>query len=135
MPIYDYKCPTCGLTGGVMRELGDTSPPDCPECAEKVGMRRQYTTFAIKAPMQPHYNMTTGTYISSSNQFSDQLKAMSEERTLRTGIEHNFVPHDPREMKDELGVTDEGLEATYRRTRDSGDEGTVRRMKREGVWL
>lgn len=118
MAVYEWRCPECRQAYATRRPLGDTTPPTCPPCQTPV--KRRYSPFAIQIPMQEHYNHSVGAYITNERQFKDQLKIQSEAATLRTGLEHNFVPHDPRDAKDSLGVTDEGLEATYRRRRELG---------------
>lgn len=63
-----------------------------------------------QAPMMhEHFNTSTGTVVSSRRGFQDDLKRLSEERTERTGIHHNFVEVDITDKK-ALGVTDEGIE-------------------------
>lgn len=144
MPIYEFRCRQCGITYQSLRSIGDTTPgTPCPDCGGVMGRK-----FSTPAPspvgMETHLNPTTGTVVSSHAQFADDLKRQSEERTIRTGIEHNFVPHDPREMKAELGVTDEGLDSAYRTLHDSGELVTTSRSRtpkplkpapKDGVWL
>lgn len=69
--------------------------------------------------MQDHLSPTTGQYVRNERDFKDQLKAISDAATERTGIPHNYVPTDPRDMKAN-GVTEEGLKETY----DKGDDHT-----------
>lgn len=118
MPVYEYRCPQCGQAYAARRRLGDTQPPACPTC--EIPTRRRYTPIAIRNSMPEHFNTSVGTFVSNEQQFKDQLKVQSEIATLRTGLEHNFVPHDPRESKEALNVTEEGLEATYRKRRELG---------------
>lgn len=118
MPVYEWRCPECKQAYASRRTLGDLTPPTCPTC--NVPVRRRYSPIAIKLPMAEHWNTSVGAYITNEQQFADQLKIQSEQATLRTGIEHNFVPHDPRDAKADLNVTEEGLEATYRRRRELG---------------
>lgn len=118
MPVYEWRCPNCQTPYQSQRALGDLTPPTCPTCQTPV--RRRYSSIAFKLPMPEHYNASVGAYVSNETQFKDHLKVQSEQATLRTGLEHNFVPHDPRESKQELGITEEGLEATYRRRRELG---------------
>jgi hypothetical protein len=63
--------------------------------------------------MREHFNVSTGQFVNNEQQFADQLKIKSEEASLRTGMDHNFVPVDVTDMK-ALGVTEEGLEHTRR---------------------
>lgn len=32
MPIYDYRCPSCGTTVEVLVRMGEAEPPTCPSC-------------------------------------------------------------------------------------------------------
>jgi len=61
--------------------------------------------------MPEHFNVAVGRPVSSSKQFADELKRKSEEASLRTGMDHNFVPVDVTDMK-AVGATDEGLDHT-----------------------
>jgi hypothetical protein len=69
--------------------------------------------------MPEHFNQSTGTYISNTREFADELKRKSEEMSNRTGMTHNYQPVDVTDMK-ALGVTDEGLEHTHKVHRDTG---------------
>lgn len=42
MPIYEFRCDTCGLVSMPLRSLGDTEPPRCAVCVRQ--MRRIYST-------------------------------------------------------------------------------------------
>jgi putative FmdB family regulatory protein len=117
MPIYEFKCAKDGVFQD-WRELGDTKPPPCPTCSGV--MTRKYSLFQPKMDMQPHFNAAVGRYVNGKNDLNDAFKTLSEERTEATGIEHRYVAVDPREAKTELGVTDEGLDATYAKMRDDG---------------
>jgi hypothetical protein len=66
--------------------------------------------------MPEHFNNAVGEFITGKQQFYDGLKRKSEEAWARTGLDHDFQPIDPSDMRDPSahGVTDEGLEATYR---------------------
>ncbi len=124
MPIYEYRCNQCGNATSVTYDIATyevmkNRPPLCA-CQIPGGhpMVRVFS-FAIKPTMVEHLNHTTGQVVSSERQFRDQLKRQSEEATIRTGIEHNFVPVD-RQDKETLGVTAEGLDATYNRRKQLG---------------
>lgn len=99
-------------------------------------------SFQLAPVMQEHLNATTGKPVSSKRQFRDQLKQASDEATRRSlegslefaraadeqGIDigdfkpreipHNFVPVEDREQ---LGVTEEGMDATKKEQTDSGN--------------
>lgn len=65
-------------------------------------------------PMQDGYSPSTGSYISSEQDLSEQLKRASEAASQRLGIEHRFTPIDMRDRA-QTGQTDEGLDATMAR--------------------
>lgn len=106
MPMYQYRCNWC-------HEETDTQVRadfvDCPSCKN---LAKRIFGFAYKPPMQAHFNPSTNQYVSNESQFKDQLRQASDAATERTGIIHNFVPTDPRDMK-AAGVTEEGLKETY----------------------
>jgi len=111
--IYEWYCKLCNEIIQVEKYLD--SPPQ-----HKCGswMVRRYS-ISTRRSMPEHFNASVGKYVSNENQFRDELKRASEEATLRTGMEHRFVPIDPRE-KASLGVSDEGMENTFRRQREAG---------------
>ncbi len=118
MPIYTYKCLSCAATGDLIISMDDSDVVQiCPYCTSD--MKRIPSRFSTSTPFDSHFNPTVNAHVSSKSQFTDLLKAQSEAATLRTGIEHNYKAIDPRESKDMLGVTDEGLDATRRRAHDS----------------
>lgn len=120
MPIYEYRCSTCGaefeesLT--IAEYASHTSKYLCPDC--DVPLSRIFSV-SIKTSMPEHYNHSAGEYVSNERQLRDSFKRQSAMASERTGIEHNFVPVDPQDRK-KLGVTAEGLDATYNRRRQLG---------------
>lgn len=97
-----------------MSEYGN---PVCTPC--RGGRMVRVFSFNQKPMMPEHLNSTTGQVVRSERQFRDQLKRQSEAETVRTGIEHNYVPVDVQDRQT-LGVTAEGLDATYNRRRKLG---------------
>jgi hypothetical protein len=63
-----------------------------------------------------HFNNSVGEFVTNKRQFYDGLKRQSEASSIRTGIEHDFQPVDPTDMRDASahGVTEEGLDSTRR---------------------
>lgn len=116
--IYAYSCQSCDSqehhTG--FRPIGAHLDKPCQSCG---GLLLRRASFQFRRGMAPHFNQSTGTYVSSQREFNDGLKRASEAATLRTGMDHNFQPVDVTDMKS-LGVTDEGLEETRRRRRAEG---------------
>jgi hypothetical protein len=116
----------------------------CPVCTHGLDDQpRQYSMlkkrfFAppFKMPMPDHYNVALGEYVPNKVKLEDRWKQKSEERTERLNLDTNFELRDVREYAEEAGVTDDGLEATYRRTHDEGDPAGARRGEREATrWL
>lgn len=122
MPVYEYKCGVCNLSwdlSATIQEYDSFAGYDhCPYCGAEDKVARVFS-FSVKPTMAEHMNNTTGQVVSSERQFKDQLKRQSEEATIRTGIEHNFVPVDHNDRQT-LGVTSEGLDATYNRRKELG---------------
>lgn len=109
--IYSYKCRSCGHTHDTTTHATGYMGP-CPRPACDGDMYRDYSSVQLARPaMQEHLNTTTGTVVRTMSQFEDDLKRKSEEATLRTGIEHKFVPHMPSEAP---GVTGEGIDESNR---------------------
>lgn len=110
MPVYAFACPCGSRLERFVSQMSPPSPPLCPTCDTRMSRR---FSFSFRRSMPEHFNSSIGSYISNERDFKDGLKAQSEAATLRTGIEHNFVPADISEPA-AYGVTDEGLDSTYR---------------------
>jgi len=102
MPMYEYKCQHCNIKF-TSYTRNDKIP--CPLCARDASRR---FSFAIQPSFQDGYTPTTGGYVASRHDLTEQLKRKSEELTNRNGIEHRLVPVDFRDM-DACGVTPEGI--------------------------
>jgi putative FmdB family regulatory protein len=50
MPIFEYKCPSCGKMQEILVKSGSGKAPDCPDCGKK--MDKQFSSFAavVKEP-------------------------------------------------------------------------------------
>lgn len=121
MPTYEYRCPECKNRSQLQMSIGEYSlwsQFECVECYCGTTMVRVFS-FNQKPMMPEHLNSTTGQVVRSERDFRDQLKRQSEAETVRTGIEHNYVPVDVQDRQT-LGVTAEGLDATYNRRRKLG---------------
>lgn len=112
MPFYEYRCTSCYQKFETMTR-GESLP--CRSCGEPA--KRLYS-FTFKEPLQEHYNIATGQYVSNETDLKNQFKVISETASERTGIEHNFVPTSPDMASN--GVTDEGLQSTYNRMSPEG---------------
>lgn len=125
--IYEYECKGCGATF-------HTSDPNEKEYMDEAcrqglyhnfdtepcnGLIKRVFSFSVRHPMPAHFNKAAGVYVNSERQLKDAFKVQSDILTERTGIEHNLVPID-HEDKKTLGVTSEGLAATYDRRKKLG---------------
>lgn len=100
MPIYQYRCRTCGHEESIFDSISD---PDglkdlydlgvgCPDCDSGSLLTRVFgfstTTDLIG---DGYYDNSVGAYITSRRQLDDHNKRASEAHTARTGVETNFV--------------------------------------------
>lgn len=88
-------------------------------------MRRDYSTVSFSRSFQPHFNHSVGKFVNNKREFSDELKRASESASLRTGIDHNYKPI---EMNEAPGVTNEGLDETAKRRRETGQDQPTKRI-------
>ena len=51
MPIFEYKCSTCGFVNEVLVKSASSKGPACPECSE-IEVEKQFSSFAavVKEP-------------------------------------------------------------------------------------
>ena len=125
MAIQQFKCRTCDIRVSTQQPVGvePSAPRTCPKCGGQ-DWGRVYDVQVVR-PMHEHMNHTTGTLVSDMRGFRDALKRKSEEATLRTGVEHNYEPVDPADMKkvvEDSGAV--GLDSTNR-ARHAAGERTV----------
>jgi putative FmdB family regulatory protein len=115
MPLYEYRCRTCGFVAH-RTAPSDTIGP-CTMCPE--GELRRVFGFQMAPVMHAHYNRTTGTIISDNRQFARELREKGDKLTEQDGIPRRYEPislSDPSA----LGVTGEGLDSTNRRRVQNG---------------
>ena len=101
MTRYEYKCPK----GHTFRT---SNASNLAWCHTHGHLSRRVWGFSFKPTMKEHINSTTGQYVRTEQQFSTQLKRMSESASIRTGIEHDFQPVDISTPTSN-GVTEQGL--------------------------
>jgi putative FmdB family regulatory protein len=47
MPVYEFRCATCGKDVEVVRPMGETDPPGpCPECGGR--LRRRWSRVGVR---------------------------------------------------------------------------------------
>jgi putative FmdB family regulatory protein len=107
MPVYEFKCRVCETPYQSWR---DTHPPMCP-CGSMT--KRVFSTFAVDV-YQPHLAHDGSHEITSARQHALELRHAGEAQEERTGIPASFVPVHPADQKEVYGITDEGLDSTYR---------------------
>lgn len=126
--LFSFLCDECGSEWHDIHHvgIGETHPTSsCPLCDGT--MRRCVSQVNVMPGMQPHWNAAVGRPISSDAQFRSELSRKSDELSERTGADHKFVPVDMNDKK-ALGVTDEGLDTTARRRRESGMDAPTRKI-------
>lgn len=120
MKLQDYRCKACDQFFVGTHVLSEQLPGlECPLCFTTGSIIKKFSV-ALHRPMKEHFNLATGRWESSMAGIKERFKKASEEATERTGIPHDFQPVDMRD-KEALGVTDEGLDETYRRQRETGE--------------
>lgn len=115
MTVYAYKCRECD----VRYESTTYGLSVCPNCRSS-SLRRDYSSVNLSpSAFQPHFNHAVGEYVSSSRDLDEQFKVKSEQQSLRTGADHNFVRLDPGDVPTPTKDTDI-LETRNRNVRDKG---------------
>lgn len=110
MPVYEYRCPTCGPV--ISSDRADSIPHECGEVA-----KRRWS-FQMAPVMHAHFNHTVGKEVSDHRAIKRELARKSAEMSERTGVEHRYVPTVPGDVKEK--ATDEGLDTTFNRMRSEG---------------
>lgn len=113
MALYQYRCLTHGDFDST---LHSSVGQPCPVCSNFA--RRVWTMFRTnRIQIEKVYNSALGEWVSSEQEMKDRFKAKSDEMSARLGNTVNYSPVDP-DQKSAYGVTDEGLESTYRTQHD-----------------
>ncbi len=47
MPIYSYKCSSCGKAFDIEQSFKDEAIKDCPYCGNKGSVKKVYSDFAV----------------------------------------------------------------------------------------
>ncbi len=117
---YTYRCPTHGAFDSDSR--GDELW--CPKCHTR--SQRKWS-FTVSAPFTAHLNPTTGTIINTPSQFKSELQQANDINEA-AGRPSHLEPVDLRD-KAALGVTSEGLPATYDRLLHEGRDSDAKRLR------
>ena len=133
VPSYTYRCDTCdnevdvrltfaehdAFNSSIIHEVFDSDPQGFTTVGICPGVYQQVLSFSYRPSLREHYNPTVGQHISTSAQFRSELTRASDIQSERTGIAHNYQPVDIDDPQS-LGVTGEGLDATYAEETRSG---------------
>lgn len=124
---YSYVCEPCDAEVVLteFQKVGHSPSSVCPLCDGR--LVRMVSSPNIVPGWQGGFAVATNSFVNSERQFKSELSRKSDEMSERTGANHKFVPVDLREGA-ALGVTEEGLDATRKRRRDSGDDLPTRRI-------
>lgn len=101
MPLYTFKCKSCGNPHQIVSSIADYPTHPLAQCYNCHGeMVRDYAADKPQpAPMwQEHYNPSTGTVVRSRQQLQDDLNRGAEENFNRTGIPSSPVVVDRADM-------------------------------------
>lgn len=60
MPIYEYKCTSCGEKFELRRSMNDTSEIRCPKCGDEKP-KRVFSVFAMNSSGSAHTSCTSPT--------------------------------------------------------------------------
>ncbi len=106
MPLYPYKCQSCGTIHEPYRSILDELPVfiTC-ECGGR--MRRHYTPPAFHR-FHEHFNTSVGSAVSSDKEFKTKLYEAQEKMTERLGFQQHYAPAETRQI-----VNDEGMKSTH----------------------
>lgn len=75
MPLYDYKCPTCGAVHELITRMNDEHPP-CTQCGRPM-KRLLHARFGINmgaAGAHGYYDENLGCYINSNRQRREEMR-------------------------------------------------------------
>lgn len=116
MPIYAYRCKSCGEDQDELIRSDDLT---CNSCG---GSLRRVFSFAQPTTFIPHYNPSVGRYVRSESDFKVALSEASDLASAYTGVTHNFQPRDLQETAG-LGMSSADVEEakdTVARQRHAG---------------
>lgn len=113
--MYEYRCVDCDWRD-LSQHRGDRLNRVCRGCGH-VGPLVRVFAVNLARPMMPHFNASVGKEVTSMRGFRDALAAKSEEYTRTTGIEVNYQPIMPGDIK---RPNDDGLDGTNRARHAAG---------------
>lgn len=123
MPTYLLRCLTCGAEIRHVCGFGEEKPTNHRvdlDGGKPCGPLAQvFTPPAIVRSTPDHFNHSLGQYVRNDADARSKLSEASDRMSERMGFDHRYEFVDGNETK-ELGVTDEGLDATRARERAEG---------------
>lgn len=108
MPVYSFRCPTCGLEDELVASIH--TGPGTIYCCD-TPMDRIYHPPAVRTSWVPHYNHSVGRYVRTEAEFRSALSQASDDMSARTNIDHSYVPVEAGD-REAMGVTDAGMDAS-----------------------
>lgn len=106
MSVYAYRCRECDRTHNTYSLPPADDAGECP-CG---GLYKRVWSVNFKTPYKEHFNGSVGQHVSSAVQHADILKRQSETETMKSGVEHKFVPVDPADSMAVFGIKPEDAE-------------------------
>ncbi len=94
MPAYDFKCRGCS---GLVFETRTSEPGTCPVGHTDIERLWDFRGLNGRA-WEGGYSPTLGRYASNPYAVSEGLKEASERTSEEMGMEHRYVPCDPRDL-------------------------------------
>ena len=58
MPLFDFRCPSCGHVFETLVRAQDPAPAACPSCG-KAGLERLLASFAVSSPERTRASAST----------------------------------------------------------------------------
>ncbi len=88
MPIYAYRCETCGFTKDVLQKVSDAPLTDCPSCG-KSSFKKQLTAAGFQLKGTGWYvtdfrNGSSGTSAPATSAASDKASSTSDASSAST---------------------------------------------------
>ena len=88
MPIYAYRCETCGFTKDVLQKVSDAPLTDCPSCG-KSSFNKQLTAAGFQLKGTGWYvtdfrNGSSGTSAPATSAASDKASSTSDASSAST---------------------------------------------------
>ena len=94
MTLYQYRCDSCKRLFNT-EHRGDSTR--CESCGAQAPRK---FTFNVSNGMREHWNIAAGEYVSNQRNLDDAFKRKSEEASIRTGMDHEYVRVDVADMRD-----------------------------------